>query len=74
MLPINLQEAIDIERETHVFELEQQKRAEEKRSRNTLPRRDEILTREEREARIWAFMSVLLSPLISFLIIASFLI
>jgi hypothetical protein len=55
---LGLAEAIEIERKAHVAALERQKHEMEKRMQRGLPLPGEILTREEREARIWAFMYV----------------
>lgn len=56
---LNLQEAIDIEKRAHMQDLERRQKAEEKRSRIGMPRSDEMqsMTKEERERRIWAFMT-----------------
>ncbi|KAF9008928.1 hypothetical protein BDQ17DRAFT_1236575 [Cyathus striatus] len=54
---MSLQEAMDIERQAHLQDLERQRRIEEKKKRLGIPIKGEILTREEREARIWAFMN-----------------
>lgn len=53
----SLQEAIEIERRAHQQDLERKQRALEKKHRS-MPGAGENLTREEREARIWAFMYV----------------
>ncbi len=55
---LSMQEAMEIERETHAFHTERHRLAEEKKHKYGLPRKDEILTQKEREARIWAFMYV----------------
>ncbi|TFK76032.1 hypothetical protein BDN72DRAFT_831477 [Pluteus cervinus] len=54
---MSLQEAMELERQAHVQDLERQKRAIEKKKRLGLPIQGEVLTRAEREARIWAFMN-----------------
>lgn len=56
---LSLQEAIDIEQKAHIQDLERRQRAEERRSRTGMPRGDEMqsLSRQERERRIWAFMT-----------------
>lgn len=53
---LSLQEAIDLERQAHVQDMERQKRLLEKKQRLGMPIKGEILSRKEREARIWAFM------------------
>jgi len=53
-----MQEAIDLERQAHAQDLERQQRIIEKKKRLGMPIKGEILTRQEREARIWAFMYV----------------
>lgn len=60
------EEAMEIEREAHRLEMERKKeheeRQEEKRRRMGLPKKGErALTREEQEARIYAFMYVIFS-------------
>lgn len=52
-----LQEAIEIEQRAHQLDLERKQRALEKKQRS-MPKPGEKLTREEREAMIWAFMYV----------------
>ncbi|TFK43396.1 hypothetical protein BDQ12DRAFT_674911 [Crucibulum laeve] len=54
---MSLQEAIDLERQAHLQDMERQKRIEDKKKRQGLPIKGEILTQQEREARIWAFMN-----------------
>lgn len=53
---MTMQEAIQLEQQGHMIERERQERLLEKRRRQGLPIRGEVLTREEQEARIWAFM------------------
>ncbi|KAH6915309.1 hypothetical protein BKA70DRAFT_1420245 [Coprinopsis sp. MPI-PUGE-AT-0042] len=53
---MSMQEAIQLEQQGHMIERERQERLLEKRRRQGLPIRGEVLTREEQEARIWAFM------------------
>ena len=47
---------MQLEQEAEAIERERRQRAEEKRLRVGMPTRDEVLTRQEREARMWAFM------------------
>ncbi|PFH52852.1 hypothetical protein AMATHDRAFT_73975 [Amanita thiersii Skay4041] len=54
---LNLQEAMELERQAYLRDKEKQQRILEKKQRLGMPIRGEILTREEREARIWAFMN-----------------
>ncbi|KAG6837979.1 hypothetical protein H0H93_008373 [Arthromyces matolae] len=54
---LTLQEAISLEQQAHLREKERIERLAEKKRRMGLPTQGEILTREEREARIWAFMN-----------------
>jgi len=54
---LSFQEAIELEQRAHAQDLERQRRLEEKRKRTGLPLKGEVLTRQEREARIWAFMN-----------------
>ena len=56
---MSMQEAIQLEQQGHMIERERQERLLEKRRRQGLPIRGEVLSREEQEAGIWAFMSVL---------------
>ena len=49
---------MQLEQEAEALERERRQRAEEKRLRSGMPTQDEVLTRKEREARIWAFMYV----------------
>ncbi|KAF8745986.1 hypothetical protein AX14_004278 [Amanita brunnescens Koide BX004] len=54
---LSLQEAMDLERQAYLRDEERQQRITEKRRRLGIPAKGEILSREEREARIWAFMN-----------------
>jgi hypothetical protein len=45
-----------LEQQAHIREKERQERVDEKKRRLGLPVKGEVLTRQEREARIWAFM------------------
>lgn len=63
-----MDEAIEIEQRAHVHDLQRKQRIEEKRMHHGYPMQNEVMSREEREARIWAFMYVSLSfLLLSFL-------
>lgn len=53
---LTMQEAIDLERQAFLQDKERQDRIAEKKKRLGMPIEGEVLTREEREARIWAFM------------------
>ena len=63
----SLQEAIEIEQRAHQQDLERKQRALEKKQ-HSMPGAGENLTREEREARIWAFMYVHLLRTVHFCI------
>ncbi|KAI0049655.1 hypothetical protein FA95DRAFT_1556752 [Auriscalpium vulgare] len=52
-----LQEAIRIEQEAHALDMERRQRLLEKRQRSGLPGEGEVLSRQEREDRILAFMN-----------------
>ncbi|KAF8493507.1 hypothetical protein JB92DRAFT_2835174 [Gautieria morchelliformis] len=54
---LGLDEAMALEQQAHVAALQRQQHEMEKRLQRGLPLPGEILTREEREARIWAFMN-----------------
>ncbi|VDB97014.1 unnamed protein product [Peniophora sp. CBMAI 1063] len=54
---LSLQKAMQLEQEAEALERERKQRAEEKRLRVGKPTPDEVLTRQEREARLWAFMN-----------------
>lgn len=51
-----MQEAMDLERQAYLQDVERQNRILEKKRRLGMPINGEVLTRQEREARIWAFM------------------
>ena len=53
---IDFDEGIRLEQEAHRLDKERQERAEAKRRRLGMPVQGEVLTRQEREARMWAFM------------------
>ncbi|KAG6817213.1 hypothetical protein H0H87_011571 [Tephrocybe sp. NHM501043] len=54
---MTLQEAMNLEQQAHLREKERIERIAEKKRRLGLPAKGEVLTRQEREARIWAFMN-----------------
>ncbi|KAF5370029.1 hypothetical protein D9758_001169 [Tetrapyrgos nigripes] len=54
---LNLQEAIEIEQRAHAQDLAKRQRIEEKRRQYGYPTPGEVMSRAEREARIWAFMN-----------------
>jgi len=54
---LGLDEAMELEQRAHATALEKHKHELEKRLQRGPPLPGEILTREEREARIWAFMN-----------------
>ncbi|KAF8528768.1 hypothetical protein BU17DRAFT_79924 [Hysterangium stoloniferum] len=54
---LGLDEAMALEQKAHLAALERKKQEEERRRQYGLPRPGEFLTREEREARIWAYMN-----------------
>lgn len=56
---ISMQEAMDLERQAFLQDRERQQRLEDKKRRMGLPVGGEILTKQEREAKIWAFMYVI---------------
>ncbi|KAF9451637.1 hypothetical protein P691DRAFT_807254 [Macrolepiota fuliginosa MF-IS2] len=53
----SMQEAMELERQAFVKDKEREERIIEKKRRQGIPIKGEILTRQEREARIWAFMN-----------------
>ncbi|TFY82596.1 hypothetical protein EWM64_g1408 [Hericium alpestre] len=53
----SFQEAVRLEQEAHALERERKQRIEEKRRRMGIPLEGEMLSKQEREARIWAFMN-----------------
>lgn len=54
---LSMQEAIELERNAHLQDQHRQNRIAEKKKRFGLPIDGEVLSRQEREARIWAFMN-----------------
>ncbi|KAJ7179179.1 hypothetical protein C8R46DRAFT_1159840 [Mycena filopes] len=54
---LSMQEAIDLEQRAHLADKERQERLLEKRKRMGMSIPGEQLTRQEREARMWAFMT-----------------
>lgn len=53
-----VEDAMQLERQAFLQEKERREHHLEKKKRLGLPIKGEVLTREEREARIWAFMYV----------------
>ena len=53
---LSMEEAIELERQAHLQDQDRQNRIAEKKKRLGLPMNGEVLTRQEREARMWAFM------------------
>jgi hypothetical protein len=54
---LSLQEAVELEQQAHAADLERKQRLLERRQKQGLPSlKGRALTREEQEARIWAFM------------------
>lgn len=53
---LSMQEAIELERQAHLQDQDRQNRIAEKKKRLGLSMNGEVLTRQEREARMWAFM------------------
>ncbi|KIK65389.1 hypothetical protein GYMLUDRAFT_159178, partial [Collybiopsis luxurians FD-317 M1] len=54
---LGMQEAIEIEQRAHAYDLQRKQRMEQKRLHHGYPMHGEVMSREEREARIWAFMN-----------------
>ncbi|EMD40638.1 hypothetical protein CERSUDRAFT_103017 [Gelatoporia subvermispora B] len=54
---MSLEEAVRLEQEAHVRDLQRQREQEERRARMGMPVPGEKYTREETEARLWAFMN-----------------
>ncbi|KAH7924029.1 hypothetical protein BV22DRAFT_1035617 [Leucogyrophana mollusca] len=54
---LSLQEAVELEQRAHAQDIERQQRADDKKRRLGLPLKGEVLTRQEMEARMWAFMN-----------------
>ncbi|KAF8076259.1 hypothetical protein FPV67DRAFT_1664544 [Lyophyllum atratum] len=54
---LSLQDAMNLEQQAHMREKERIERIAEKKRRLGMPIKGEVLTRQEREARIWAFMN-----------------
>jgi hypothetical protein len=51
-----VEQAMEIERRTHIADLERRQRVQARRLKHGLPGPDEHLTQKERSERIWAFM------------------
>lgn len=57
VVALGLDEAVELQRQSHAAEVQRQQAAQARRERLGMPpTRDETLTKKEREARIWAFM------------------
>lgn len=56
---MDFEEAVAIEQRAHAADRERQERIDSKKRRLGLPIPGEVMTREEREKRLWAFMYVL---------------
>ncbi|KAG8218772.1 hypothetical protein J3R82DRAFT_4447 [Butyriboletus roseoflavus] len=54
---LSLQEAVELEQRAHVIDLERQQRSDDRKRRIGLPVKGEVLSRQEIDARIWAFMN-----------------
>ncbi|KAF5393688.1 hypothetical protein D9757_000138 [Collybiopsis confluens] len=54
---LGMQEAIEIEQRAHAYDLQKKQRIEQKRMQHGYPMNGEIMSREERERRIWDFMN-----------------
>lgn len=53
---LSFNEAIQLEQRAHAQDQERQRKLEEKRKRTGMPSKGEVMSKQEREARIWAFM------------------
>jgi hypothetical protein len=53
---LSMQEAINLQRQAFLHDKERQEHIQEKKRRLGMPIEGEVLSKEEREARIWAFM------------------
>lgn len=54
---LSFDEAIQLEQRAHTQDQERQRKLEEKRKRTGMPSKGEVMTKQEREKRIWAFMN-----------------
>lgn len=54
---LTLQEAVALEQRAHAEDLARQQRIDERRRRIGLPVKGEVLTRQEMDARMWAFLN-----------------
>jgi hypothetical protein len=55
---LSFQEAVQIEQDAHAQDFARQEKSEERKRRLGLPIKGEKLSRQEMEARMWAFMYV----------------
>ena len=53
---LSLEEAVELEQQAHAADLERKRRLLERREKQGLVKVNGGVTREEQEARIWAFM------------------
>jgi len=58
-MALGLDEAMLLEQQATLAARERKKQEEERRQRKGLPIKGEILTQQQREAKIWAFMYVI---------------
>ncbi|KAH7887860.1 hypothetical protein F5I97DRAFT_1952125 [Phlebopus sp. FC_14] len=54
---LSLQEAVELEQRAHAQDLARQRRVDDRKRRIGLPAKGEVLSRQEMDARIWAFMN-----------------
>ncbi|KAJ3741269.1 hypothetical protein DFH05DRAFT_1559159 [Lentinula detonsa] len=54
---LGMEEAIAIERRAHLHDLQRKHRLEQKKVDHGYPSRTQVMSREERERRVWAFMN-----------------
>ena len=55
---LSLQEAVELEQRAYAIDVERQQRSDDRKRRIGLPVKGEILSRQEMDTRIWAFMLV----------------
>jgi len=54
---LSLQEAVELEQRAYAIDVERQQRSDDRKRRIGLPVKGETLSRQEMDARIWAFMN-----------------
>ncbi|KAF9222105.1 hypothetical protein BS17DRAFT_784424 [Gyrodon lividus] len=54
---LSLQEAVELEQRAHALDIARQQRADDRKRRIGWPVKGEVLSRQEMDARIWAFMN-----------------